>query len=257
MRSIDIQTPSGACRTQFFTPSTGTGPWPAAILCTDAGGPRPAFDQLAQQLADQGFVAVVPNLFFRDGHPMDVLPEGERNFVHFVKHLRGTPGFREALGAKMQKAISERSVKETIGAILEALEHAPEVRDGAVGISGYCMGGTVVLRAASQFPEHIRAGASFHGGNLATLDPNSPHLGAKSIEAEILIAGAVEDASFSDEIAQRLAEAFKAAGTNAHIETWPGALHGFAVPDSDAFTPAFGARHLTELTALYRRTLTR
>jgi carboxymethylenebutenolidase len=37
-----------------------------------------------------------------------------------------------------------------------------------IGTTGYCMGGPIVMRTAAAVSERIGAGASFHGGGLAT-----------------------------------------------------------------------------------------
>jgi hypothetical protein len=43
-----------------------------------------------------------------------------------------------------------------------------------------------------------------HGGRLATDAPESPHLLAPKIRSRVYIAGAIEDASFTDEMRTRL-----------------------------------------------------
>src|SRR6202044_1789072 len=81
-------------------------------------------------------------------------------------------------------------------AFIEFLSSRPEVDRNRFGATGYCMGGNVALTAAGAFPERFVAVASFHGGNLATDQPDSPHLFVKDICGRVYVAGAIEDACF-------------------------------------------------------------
>ena len=82
-----------------------------------------------------------------------------------------------------------------------------DVKGKRFGATGYCMGGNASLTAAGAFPDRFAAVASFHGGNLGTDKPDSPHLFVKNISGRVYVAGAVEDASFSDEQKIRLEKA--------------------------------------------------
>ena len=255
MRTIDIQTASGTARTRLFTPREGKGPWPVLMLCTDAGGQRPAFDTLGQAMADQGLLVAVPDLFFRTGSPLLLLPEAERTFAGFIARFRGEPEFKDRVGAITRTAISEDAVRALFAPVIDALTALPDAAPGPMAVSGYCMGGTVSLRVASLFPERVKAAASFHGGNLVTPEPTSPHLAVPRISAEVLVAAAVDDASFPEDMERTLRATFQSSGTRVTLERWAGAHHGFAVPDTFAFTPEHGARHLRALGDLCRRVL--
>ena len=69
------------------------------------------------------------------------------------------------------------------------------------------------------------------------------HLFVKSITGRVYIAGAVEDKSFSEEQKDLLEQALTNAGVEHLIETYPGALHGFAVPDHPVYDRAAAERH--------------
>ena len=78
------------------------------------------------------------------------------------------------------------------------------------------------LTAAGTYPDRIAAAASYHGGRLATDAPESPHLLAPKMKARVYVAGAIEDASFPDEMKARLEDALTKAGVDHVIETYPG-----------------------------------
>lgn len=48
----------------------------------------------------------------------------------------------------------------------------------------------MAIAAAGTYPDRFTAVASFHGGNLATDEPTSPHLFASKLKARIYIAAA-------------------------------------------------------------------
>jgi carboxymethylenebutenolidase len=99
-----------------------------------------------------------------------------------------------------------------------------------IGSQGYCMGGAFVMRTAAALPDRVGAGASFHGGGLATDEPDSPHLLAPKIKARMYIAIASNDDQRQPDAKDKLREAFAAAKVPAEIEVYP-ARHGWCVPD--------------------------
>jgi carboxymethylenebutenolidase len=140
------------------------------------------------------------------------------------------------------------------GALLDFLAGRPEVSGTAVGTTGYCMGGRASLLVAGNHPDRVAAAASFHGGNLAADDPDSPHLLAGRIRARVLVAAAQNDRVFPAEQHERLAKALTAAGVDHRIETYP-AEHGFAVPDNPTYDADADRRHWAALAELYGGTL--
>jgi carboxymethylenebutenolidase len=139
-------------------------------------------------------------------------------------------------------------------AFLEFLGSERAVRPGGVATTGYCMGGAASLSAAGTYPDRIVAAASFHGGRLASDAPESPHRLASRIKARVYVAGAIEDASFPDDMKARLQEALTTARVSHVIETYP-ARHGFVLRDTPAFDAAAADRHWRTLTQLLAQSL--
>jgi len=63
------------------------------------------------------------------------------------------------------------------------------------------------------------------------------------------VAGAIEDASFPDDMKARLERALTDAGVEHTVETYP-ARHGFVLRDTLTYDPAAAERHWKTLTAL-------
>jgi carboxymethylenebutenolidase len=148
----------------------------------------------------------------------------------------------------------ERSTRDS-GAFLDWLSKQPQVKGRKVGVTGYCMGAGLALRAAGNYPDRVAAAAGFHGGRLATDAPDSPHLLAPKIKAKVYIAGADEDAGFPPEQADKLRSALSAAGVENEVTIYPGAKHGYAPPDMPVYNQAAAERHWRELVKLLDETL--
>lgn len=63
---VTVRTRDGDCPAHVMVPA-GDGPWPAVTFYMDAGGIRPAMQDMARHLADAGFVVLLPDLFYHYG----------------------------------------------------------------------------------------------------------------------------------------------------------------------------------------------
>jgi carboxymethylenebutenolidase len=238
---VAIKTRDGICPASIFTPSELGDSWPAVIFFMDGFGIRPVLWEMGQLLADGGYSVLLPDLYYRLGlyppaSPSEVLAD---------------PKLREDLMQRVTSLDRDRKISDT-AAFIEFLSSRPEVKGDRFGAVGYCMGGNAALTAAGAFPDRFAAVASFHGGNLATDQPDSPHRFVGAIAGRVYVAGAVEDASFPEEQKHRLEATLTEAEVDHVVETYPGARHGFAVSDVLAFDPAAAERHWRALFKLFR-----
>ena len=238
---VSIPTPEGDARAFVFTPDAGDGPWPAAILFMDAPAIRPAMFEMGERLAQAGYYVLLPDMFWRAGPypPLDI-----------VKALAGDPEMG-ALFAKLRASTDAARQMADTGAYLDWLKTQPKAKADKVGVTGYCMGGGIALRAAGTFPDRIAVAASFHGGNQATDAADSPHLLAPRMKAKILVAGADDDRGFDEAQCARLDAALKAAGLDAQVSIWKGARHGWVPTDMPVYNKDAAERHWRELVALF------
>ena len=242
-KNIDIETTDGPCDSYISWPA-GRGPFPAVLFYMDGIGIRPLLHKMADRLAAKGYYVLLPNMFYRRGPaaPVDVAE---------VLELEN----RASLMDLVHSLTPERVVRDA-GVFLEFLTAQKEVRsDSAVGLTGYCMGGGMVLRTAAHYPERVSSGASFHGGGLATGAPDSPHRLVHRIAAQIYVGHGDQDQSMPPEDIARLDEAMQNAGIRYQTELYTGALHGFAMADLPAYNARACDQHWDRLLALYRRTL--
>jgi carboxymethylenebutenolidase len=240
---VDIETADGVCPTSVFVPQ-GHGPWPAVIVYMDGPGIRQVLFDLGERIAAAGYVVLLPDLFYRAGPYAPVDP----------KLLFSDPERRAAHG-KYFSSTGNRKAAADSRAFLDYLDSRDDVAGKRVGVTGYCMGGGMVLTAAATYPDRIAAAASFHGGRLATDAEDSPHKLANQIKARVLVIGADNDQGFPPEQAERLRSALAEAGVDHRVEIWPGAFHGWTMPDIPIYNEAAAERHFEELLALFGATL--
>jgi len=243
MTKIDIKTRDGICPSYVFRPA-GSGPWPGVIVFMDAIAIRPAMLELGERLATYGYYVLLPDLFYRSGpyEPMD------------ARAVFADPEKRKILMEKFVAPATQANIMSDTAAFLDHLEAQNDVKPGGIGTTGYCMGGLMSLTAAGTYPSRILATASYHGGRLATDAPDSPHLLAPQIKSRVYIGGAIEDASFPDDMKARLAAALTEAHVDHQIETYQ-AKHGWVFRDIPVYDAAAAERHWQTMTELFGKTL--
>jgi len=255
----EIRTAVGSYNAEIVTPEGGSGPWPAVILFFDGGGARPAITLIAERIARTGYVVAVPDLFHRAGSITKLAPDGASHdglTMALVSAIfRSDEGRKRFFTEFYGPAIAYENLETDIGPLLAYLHGRPDVKPGPVGTTGYCMGGNASFRVATLFGDEIGATASFHGGGLVTDAPDSPHTRADKIKSTVYVAGAIEDASFTDDAKSTLIATLNAAQVKNTVETYP-AKHGFAVSDhAGAYDEAAAERHFEAVDELFAGTL--
>lgn len=238
-----VETPDGEADCYSVHPAEGEHA--AVIVWPDIVGIRPAFRAMGKRLAESGYSVLVVNPYYRTAKGQ-VVPDG--------KTFRD-PGVRDLL-MPHARSLSPHTCVTDGRALVEFLDSQPSVDTGRrIGVTGYCMTGSYTMRLAAALPDRIGAGASFHGGGLATDEGDSPHLLIPKMKAGFLIAIAQNDDERRPEEKLRLREAFDAAGVQAEIEVYEGTQHGWCPPDSAVHDEAQAERAWQRMLALFEREL--
>lgn len=213
----------------------------------DIIGIRPVLEEMARELAGHGYYVLVPNLFYRHGPaPLVELP------AHIDAESRAALFPR--LVPMLKEHTTDRALRDA-DAYVDFLTTRPEVSPGPVAAIGYCMGAALAMRTAAAHPGRVAAVAGFHPGKLVTDAPDSPHLLAPDLAAEVHLGHAEHD--MTPEALDELDRALGAAGLRYTSEVYPGAAHGFTMADTSAFSAAALRRHWDRLLPLLARTLPR
>ena len=155
-RDVEIRTPDGVADCYFVTPSSGAHA--AVLVWPDILALRPAFREMGKRLARSGYAVLTVNPFYRDSRA-PVVGRG----ASF-----GQPEIREIV-LPMAGNLNADTHFTDARAFVSWLDDQPEVdTNKGIGTTGYCMGGPMVMRTVAAVPDRLAAGATFHGGGLAT-----------------------------------------------------------------------------------------
>ena len=149
----DVAIPLGAGSLPAFVAFPEHQRAPAILVIHDIHGPNDFYRDLCRRLAIEGYVALLPNFFFRQGPLADTKPETRM--------------------ARM-RAMEQSATITDIQSSLYWLQHL-EQASGQVGTIGFCMGGTLVMLAASRDPVPA-ATVAYYGFPKRDRTPTAPIL---------------------------------------------------------------------------------
>jgi carboxymethylenebutenolidase len=242
-QDVMVSTPDGEADCYFVHPASGAHP--GVIVWPDVLGLRPAFRLMGKRLAESGYAVLVVNPYYRKARS-PVVEEGA-SFQDPATREKVIP-FARSLSPETNVTDAKAFV-----AFLDSQDAVDTSR--GVGTTGYCMGGPMVMRTAAAVPDRIGAVASFHGGGLVTEAENSPHRLIDGMQASFLIAIAENDDEREPDAKNVLRETFDAAGLDAEIEVYEGALHGWCPPDSRVYNEPQAERAWARLLVLFESAL--
>jgi carboxymethylenebutenolidase len=242
-QEIEIPTHDGTADAVLYRHEDGARR-PGVIHLTDIGGIREAHRGMARRLAEEGYVVLMPNVFYRTGRPPLF------DFPRRLGEERTMKRFAELMGP-----LGPEPMERDAGDCVDFLAAQDSMREGPMGVVGYCFTGAMAVRTAAVRPGKIVAAASFHGGALYTDTPASPHLVLPRVKARLYFGHAVEDRSMPAEAIEKLNQALDAWGGRYESEVYEGARHGWTVPDGKPFHQFQAERAYSKLKDLLASTL--
>jgi carboxymethylenebutenolidase len=200
---IVIASPDGTFRAYIARPKTS--PASAVIVLQELFGVNADIRKHCDELADQGFLAVAPDLFWRQEPGVDLNVTSEDDWRH---GLRLYQAYDRDAGVK--------DVRDTINAV----RNLPDC-NGKVALLGYCLGALMVFMTAVR-NEGIDAAVWYHGSDT------EKYLGeVDGLRAPLLMHLAEED-EFISKAAQAEIKTALAGKPNASVYSYPGQNHAFS-----------------------------
>jgi len=242
---IDLQTDDGIMNCHVITPDR-PGPQRAVIVYMPASGIRAELVSIAARIASSGYVAVLPNSFYRLARHVDINANRLGDDDYFP--------VRQFMMELADNITNARIIHDT-GVILDWLDTQESIDSSIVGGVGYCMGGRLVMAAAGAYPDRMIATASLYGSGIVTDESDSPHLKLHEVIGELYFGLASDDIYVSDAEMDAL-KAHMATLDVAHtIELYPNTEHGFVFPERYCFSPEASDHHYERLADLFARNL--
>ncbi|MUM18859.1 dienelactone hydrolase family protein [Mycobacterium sp. CBMA271] len=206
---VDVAIEDGrVLRAYVATPSRGSGP--GIVLLHEVWGLTDAIRQHADLLAEEGYVVVVPDLYWR------VAPSAE-------------PGDDAAAPQQQSDLYRSLDIDRSVGDVVRIVQYlrARPEHVGKVAAVGYCMGGLLAVLTAAR--TRIDCGVSFYPLDL---DRHLQELMEISIPFGLHLAG-------DDEHSSEAAQAAVAAAADGHdsvsVDIYEGARHLFANPQQPGY----------------------
>jgi carboxymethylenebutenolidase len=199
---ITITNADGQFRAYMARPDKSVAP--AVVVLHEVFGVNTDMRRTCDELAAHGFLAVCPDLFWRQEPGLDLNKWSEEEWKKGL-----------ALYGAYDRDKGVHDIVDTARAAAQ-LDGA----SGKVGVMGFCLGGLMAFLTAAR--ETIDAAVAYHGGDTEKyLDE------AGTITAPLLMHLAGEDEFISKE-AQAAIKAALADKPNVEIYSYPGCNHAFA-----------------------------
>ncbi len=192
----------------------GGVPAPGVVVVHDINGPNAFYRDLVRRLAGEGFVALLPDFFVREGK----VAESSRDAV-------------------MERAgrLDQALALADLAAATDWLRAHPATT-GATGTIGFCMGGTLVFLAAAREsqPDAVVAFYGFPARPGTERAPRRPLDEAAEVRSPLLAFWGDADAGVGMENVEAYRTALVAADVPHEFEIYPGYPHGFLTFDESS-----------------------
>lgn len=190
---VDI-TVNGDSVSGYLAKPEGNGPFPSVVVIQEWWGLEEHIKDVARRFADEGFVALAPDLYHGD--------------------VKTEPS--EAQKAMMALDMNRASKELTKAA--DYLNNMSEVK--AVGAIGFCMGGGLALTLACD-NANVKAVAPFYGINPQPIEK------VANLKGPVLAIYAEHDNFSNEQVRNDLEAALKEHGKDAEIKVYPDTQHAF------------------------------
>jgi carboxymethylenebutenolidase len=199
---IAIESRDGAFGAYIARPSAL--PAPAIVVLHEVFGVNADIRKTCDELAGEGFIAVAPDLFWRQEPSVDLGVTSEPDWQH---------------GLRLYQAYDRDAGVGDIKDSLDAVARLPECT-GKIGIQGYCFGALMTFLTAVRC--RVDAAVAYHGADT------EKYLGeVDNLRAPLLMHLGEED-EFISKAAQARIKAALADKPNAIVYSYPGQRHAFA-----------------------------
>jgi len=236
--SSEVTVPVGAEKmpAHLARPASG-GPYPALVVVMEAFGLNDQIKRITNQFASEGFVAIAPNLYFRQ--PNNVV------------------GYNDLPGAfRLMGTVKDDQVVADMGAAIDYLKTLKEVKP-SFGTVGFCMGGRVSFLTACRNPD-VKATAPYYGGGMVKSrqpEVKAPIEYVEGLKGPVLAFFGGKDAFIPLTEVDEFRDALRKTGKTAEVVLYPDADHGFMCDDRPSFHPTHSKEAWTKTIAFFKNSL--
>ena len=245
--TIDINTRSGVMQTFVVRPH-GNKASPPVVLFMDIWGVREELRQIARRIANQGYVAILPNFYYRQGEISYEFYD-EKSRMISLHHLEKT---KSDLVNEQRRRLSNEMIVADIIEILGFIEADKYILSEKVGALGWCMGGWICLKAGVTFPQKFQAIATLHATRPISETEGSPHRELNKLRGGLYSGWAELDHLSPPDMVRKFENLIELEKVDYRSVIHDGVEHGYALPDRDIYSPEAAAQDWEQIVKLYK-----
>lgn len=228
---VMIAAPDGQM-TAFLCTPVGLECVPAILLLMEAFGLTSHIREVAARIAEEGYVVLVPDLYYRE-------PNSNFNYDEVEQAM-----------ATMWRLDFGKPMEEDIKAALSYLKSRSHVNPKRIGVTGFCLGGGLTFLTACKFSAEIAVAASFYG---MVLDEWITAVENVSVPVYLFFGG-VDPFIGRDRIHQ-IESRFQELGKAYTLKVYPDAEHGFFCHERSSYNRLAAEDSWRELMHFFRKHL--
>lgn len=206
---VKIPVPDGDMPAYRAMPQ-GAGPFPIVLVVEEIFGVHEYIKDICRRLAKQGYVAVAPELYARQGD------------------LTKMTDVQQILREVISKTPDDQMLKDLDAAAKWAADQS-KGNAAKLGITGFCRGGRAVWLYAAHNP-NVKAAVAWYGqlgGQTTPIQPKTAADVVGDLKAPVLGLYGSADASIPVPLVEAQRDKAKAAGKTVEVVIYPDAPHAF------------------------------
>jgi carboxymethylenebutenolidase len=240
--SVDVPAQGTPMRLLVAEPAARGGRYPGLVLYADIFGLTEPTVRAAIRLASYGFVVAAPEFYHRTEAPGTVIPFANREHAFRASESTHTADF-------------DADARTT----LDYLAAHPRVRAGGLGVTGFCIGGHLTVRAALEpdvkaavafYPTGLHANALGGSSDVDTL----ARVEAGGIAGRISLVFGAHDPHIPLAAITTIQTAFAASGCDYTLSMYDGE-HAFMRDEGPRWNPSETDRAYAAAVEFFRTTL--
>jgi carboxymethylenebutenolidase len=196
------------------------GPFPVILVVQEIFGVHEHIRDLCRRLAKQGYMAIAPELYVRQGSVADMTD---------IKEIIG----------KVVSKVPDAQVMSDLDAALAYAKASGRGDVSKLGITGFCWGGRIVWLYAAH-SSALKAGVAWYGkliGDSSANTPRHPIDLVTDLKAPVLGLYGGADQGIPIETVDRMRAACKAAGKECELIVYPDTPHAFNADYRPSYRP--------------------
>jgi len=215
--TIRLRTGDGEMKCHQASPR-GAGKFPAVVVIMEAFGLNDHIKDVTERIAAEGYIAIAPDLYYRE-----------------APNVVGYDQLQAAI--ELRQRLDDDQVVTDLQRVITHLKAQNFVNGDRLGMTGFCLGGTITFLAACKLPSDIQAAVTFYGGGIADDSPRAPLNFAADLQAPILCFFGETDPYIPLSQVKRIEDTLRTLGKSFEVKIYTSAEHGFFCDDRASYDP--------------------